>query len=204
MLNFNPDTTYIFSDPHFCHKNIINYCSRPFEFSTDGVNKMNETILNNIISTVPDGSSLICLGDWTMMYSKANQKYIESVFLILKEHKYILYSLLGNHDINFDKGNLYNLNPTKYFLDNGFQECWSGPTIVNNFFILSHEPIQLEANSIYVNLHGHIHNTAICDLTQYPIKPNAYNHFYNCCMDIHDFKPILFREIFNYFNSFNS
>ena len=36
---------YITSDLHYHHRNILKYCNRPYEFSSEGVAKMNEDIL---------------------------------------------------------------------------------------------------------------------------------------------------------------
>jgi calcineurin-like phosphoesterase family protein len=51
--------TYIISDTHFDHANIIKYCGRPFS----SVKEMNKTMLNNWNNTVNDNDTVYFLGD---------------------------------------------------------------------------------------------------------------------------------------------
>jgi len=55
----NPKNTFLFSDPHFDHANIIKYCHRPFK----NVDEMNNTILKNYNKTVKENSLVYFLGD---------------------------------------------------------------------------------------------------------------------------------------------
>jgi len=58
--------TYITSDLHAFHKNIIVYCKRPYEFSWEGVSKMNEDILKQF-DELPAGSTIINLEMWLLI-----------------------------------------------------------------------------------------------------------------------------------------
>lgn len=42
FLGYPPEKVYITSDLHLFHTNIIQYCNRPFEFSSKGCSEMNE------------------------------------------------------------------------------------------------------------------------------------------------------------------
>lgn len=179
------ERTWIFSDPHFNHKNIIKYCSRPFSFDAEGVDAMNRSILDSIEAVVPDGSNLICLGDWAMMYSEESWDYIRTVMDELSSgHGYHVYTLLGNHD----RGKYHGEPTVKEFSRLPFEGVWEFPTIINDYLILSHEPVMLESNSIYVNLHGHIHDAKLVDCDTY--KGGPVNHYVNCCLDANGMKPL--------------
>ena len=69
---------YITSDLHFDHKNIIKYCNRPYEFSLEGVAKMNEDILKQF-DELPAGSTIINLGDIALNSSLKFDKLKEFV-----------------------------------------------------------------------------------------------------------------------------
>ena len=51
--------TWLFSDPHFDHANIIRYCERPFK----DVEEMNETLLRNYRELVGPDDGVYFLGD---------------------------------------------------------------------------------------------------------------------------------------------
>ena len=63
MFEINPRNTFLFSDPHFDHANIIRYCKRPFK----NVELMNKTILNNYNKVVKDNSLVFFLGDMAFL-----------------------------------------------------------------------------------------------------------------------------------------
>lgn len=49
----------IFSDPHFCHTNILKYCERPF----DSIEHMNDSFIQNYNARVDPGDHTLWLGD---------------------------------------------------------------------------------------------------------------------------------------------
>lgn len=75
------------SDVHFGHKNIIRYSNRPFNSVTD----MNETLIRNWNSVVPENGVVYSLGDFA--FSK-----IEEVESILHRLNGRIYMISGNHD----------------------------------------------------------------------------------------------------------
>jgi len=87
-IEVDPKNTFLFSDPHFDHKNIIRYCHRPFK----NVNQMNETILKNYNKKVKKNSLVYFLGD--MAYGRGSRGAI-FWFKQLKGH---IIWLKGNHD----------------------------------------------------------------------------------------------------------
>lgn len=52
--------TYLISDTHFDHVNIIDYCHRPF----NTIHQMNETIVRNWNNAVSRNDTVYFLGDW--------------------------------------------------------------------------------------------------------------------------------------------
>ena len=59
VLDQKDRTIWFTSDTHFGHKNIIQYCSRPW----DNVEKMNEDIINNWNAIVKPNDIVFHLGD---------------------------------------------------------------------------------------------------------------------------------------------
>jgi calcineurin-like phosphoesterase family protein len=88
MTEINPKNTFLFSDPHFDHKNIIRYAHRPFK----NVEQMNKTILKNYNKIVKDNSSVFFLGDMTL------RKGARGLNFWLKQLKGNIIYFRGNHD----------------------------------------------------------------------------------------------------------
>jgi calcineurin-like phosphoesterase family protein len=206
MLQLNKDSTYIFSDTHFYHKNIIKYCNRPWELSDNGVEQMNIDIFNNIVSTIPNNSVAIDLGDSGMMYNIKVQKLEENLIKSLKDKNCYIIHILGNHDkvlSSKDNGPLtaYEwFNGLRFSKDKGIYfsgiKCdivTEGPIIVNDNIILSHEPVQNVAEP-YLNIHGHTH-----DKSAFSDDPTfdkcLLKNYFNASLDVIEFKPILLNEL---------
>jgi len=162
-------TTYITSDWHYNHTNIIKYASRPF----DSIEEMNKTLIKNWNNTIKKDDAVFFLGD--LCYC-GSQDLIDLVQK-LNGYKNII---LGNHDnhsiITYQKA--------------GFRTISKHPIIINHNVILSHEPIALR-NSDFYNIHGHIHDLD----TNYITEKNPTKYF-NACVEKTDFKPVTFREIY--------
>lgn len=148
---------YIFSDPHYAHKNICRGTtnwrtpkgeipiSQTRDFET--VEKMNETIIRNINNVVGQNDVAICLGDWSFSGFETIREFRER--LIVKE----IHLILGNHDdfIERNRGNI--------------REIFTTVTHYNRLeldeykFELLHYPISSWRNMKRgsMMLHGHCH-----------------------------------------------
>lgn len=133
--------TYIWSDLHLGHTNIIKYCNRPFT----SVDEMDNLILSNWRKTVKSGDIIINLGD-VKMCSKWNQASLKPLIHGLPGHKILV---LGNHDRSV---------PLNWWRDVGFDEVYPHPIIYREWYILSHEPVFLNEHLPYINIHGHTHD----------------------------------------------
>lgn len=86
MLKINTENTFIISDLHFGHNNIIRYCDRPYS----SVEEMNSALIENWNNTVSEDSIVFFLGDFSM---RTNQ------YGILNSLKFgKIYWIVGNHD----------------------------------------------------------------------------------------------------------
>mgnify|MGYP006440278361 FL=1 len=81
--------TWFYSDPHFFHEKIIEYCNRPF----DNVKQMNEAILENLNAVIKPKDFVYCLGDvfyWRIAFAR-----MEAMFRLMPGRKFLI---IGNHD----------------------------------------------------------------------------------------------------------
>ena len=68
-----------------------------------------------------------------------------------------LFLILGNHD-NF---HLPNERSIKFYYDLGFDKVYDTPIIIEDNFILSHEPVYISPANNFINLYGHVHDLDI-------------------------------------------
>jgi calcineurin-like phosphoesterase family protein len=155
---------YMISDMHFGHPNIIKYENRPFT----SVEEMTDVMVKNWNATVKQDDKIFVLGD-VSFYNKEKTKEILDM---LNGSKALI---LGNHD---------NERSTQWWYDVGFSEVYKYPIIYDNFYILSHEPIYLNENMPYANIHGHIHHL------KYDSK-----QFFNVSVECINYTPIKFEDI---------
>jgi calcineurin-like phosphoesterase family protein len=132
---------FLISDTHFGHDKIIQYEKRPF----DNANQMNRTIISNWNNAVHCEDIVYHLGDFQLGCSR-------------EELRKIIYSLNGKiilvagnhdfHDINWYRNNvsdkIIQVSPT--------------PIILDEWFILSHEPKYITKSELFCNIYGHVHN----------------------------------------------
>lgn len=173
--NFMNDNIWFTSDTHFGHANIIKYCNRPFS----SVEEMNKTIIDNWNSVVGKDDIVWHLGD----FSLGNKNNIE----LVKQLNGKINIVLGNHDTQ---------HISKYY-EVGFHRVYDRPTIIGNFFILSHAPLQwIKDDEPYANIYGHVHNMEM------------YNTFTknSCCVctERWNYTPVKFKNIINEFKVLNN
>ena len=186
--------TYIISDLHFYHNNIIKYCNRPFWKNNfpDSLS-MNEYLLKQIDS-LPRNSILINLGDVSMINNIDVLDFKYLVHRMSKNNK-MLILILGNHDC-FKRKPLKG-KELEFYKEAGFDLVFNKPIYLNNLdVILSHSPIQLSKNSSVCNIHGHIHNSL---LSKEFLNGNV-NKYFNASVDVTGFKPVLLTDALNSFN----
>lgn len=163
--------TFITSDTHFGHSNIIKYCKRPYKVeggnrnpaNVPEVKRMNEDILQ-LFDRLPADCDIWHLGDF--WFQGGNPKAFSSDELVLnidnavkriKQNGRRIFLVLGNHD----NGRLNNMSSVDYYLDRGFDKVYDSPVILEDKWILSHEPVWIEPGSHFVNLYGHTHDLVI-------------------------------------------
>ncbi len=83
--------------------------------------------------------------------------------------------IIGNHDKD---------RSVAWWRETGFNEVYQYPIIYNDFFILSHEPVYLNENMPYANIHGHIHHLKYAD-----------RQFFNVSVECIDYTPISFEKV---------
>lgn len=163
--------TFITSDTHFGHSNIIKYCNRPYKVeggnknqaNVPEVKRMNEDILK-VFDELPENCDIWHLGDF--WFTGGNRKdfltedtltSISNAVERIRQKGRRLFLVLGNHD----NGKILDYTRLDYYLKVGFDKVYDSPVIVEDKYILSHEPVWLEPGSHFVNLHGHTHDLCI-------------------------------------------
>lgn len=131
------------SDQHFGHKNILRF--EPYHRPFDTVEEMNETLIENYNNVVGRNDIVWHLGDFC--FGKDNL----AIAGRLNGHKKLV---MGNHDTYQSSEYL------KYFVK------LYGCTFVHQF-MLTHVPVRLTPNTMYGNIHGHLHSKKIEDDPRY-------------------------------------
>jgi calcineurin-like phosphoesterase family protein len=139
--------TFVISDPHFHHNNIIRYCNRPFS----SVENMNSSLIINWNNVVGTDDLVVVNGDFMM------GKYDLGIFNYLKGKKILV---KGNHDhkATYELG-WESVHDIFEFRDNGKK------------VVMCHYPIEIwnEQSHSSVHLYGHVHDKSVGH------KPNRHN-----------------------------
>lgn len=133
-------TIWITSDHHFGHKNIKDYCNRPFE-STE---EMDDVLIQKWNSTIKANDLVYHLGDFCF----GGYKNAE---IFLSRLKGRIKFIRGNHDTSW-----FNKLDVEQKLSDIFEL-----KLNKELFVLSHYPLLSWNKSYYgsTNCHGHTHGT---------------------------------------------
>lgn len=166
--------TYIISDTHFNHFNIIKYCDRPFK----DIDEMNNTITNNWNAIVKKDDIVYHLGDFFL-----GSKY--DLSNIVEKLNGTIYLIRGNHD----------RLTIKSYEDCGIKVLKNAPIIIDEYKImLSHRPLpDTMIKKGYINIHGHIHQKKLEDI--YDTTLFDKDKHINVSCDVLNFKPILLSNL---------
>lgn len=166
--------TWVYSDPHFYHKNIVkfeNYDGTPLR-PWDDAEQMTEEMIEWYNEIVNDEDRVYILGD--IAFTATNmRRAVER----LKGRKCLV---PGNHE------------PTKmrrYF--DLFDDVRG--YVIKKGFIMSHIPIHEGSLSRWeLNIHGHLHNNAV---TLSSSRGEIDERYYCACVERTNFRPKLLDEI---------
>lgn len=168
-------TVWVTSDTHFSHKNIIEYCARPF----NDIYYMNEALVNNWNECVKPDDTIIHLGDVAMNSLETIDKYMSRLCMGK-------YSILcaGNHD----QGKRHKL------LEKYFDEVYDKPVALfynGKCFIVVHNPEDAKHLHLMQNkyiLYGHVHDNA-------PTGYDPATRSFHVGVDTNDYRPVDLDEI---------
>lgn len=154
---------YVIADLHFGHKNVIEYCNRPFAT----VEEMDAAMICKWNSVVKDEDTVYVLGDFILT---RNMDKIKDLVSRLRGHKVLV---MGNHDTRKPKD----------YIEAGFIQATRKPILLEPRLVLMHEPpaeddIWFRCDYIF----GHVHD-----------KKCAADDYGNCaCVsaDRIDFTPV--------------
>ena len=196
-------SVYIISDPHFSDQDSFEFRAKnnkiPEYIKT--VEELDDFIISNVNKAAHKNDCLIVLGD---------VGNIECVTKLKVGYKVLL---LGNHDrgadyykrivtditdLKVDLAKAAKL-PKELFMSGGeldnhvifdnklFDEVYSGPLMISDKIILSHEPI-IPCPDYLVNLCGHVH------AKDHRFKVDN-RQYYNFCAEAIDYKPVSLGEL---------
>ena len=160
MHNISDEKVFFIADTHFGSEKIFRYENRPF----DSVSEMDESIVDNWNNTVSENDIVWFLWDFGS----------DSFFPKLNWKKYLV---KWNHE----------WEDNDYYRRLWFIEVYDMPVLLDNFWILSHEPLYVNANMPYANIFAHVHLDP-------KYKTVSVQSFCVSCDRIW-FKPISFAEI---------
>lgn len=163
--------TWIISDTHFRHKNIIKYCNRPMHHD--------KLMVDNWNKVVKEDDTVLHLGDLAVWYGPDHSEALDMA-LYLPGKKFML---RGNHDL---------LEDEEFFVFTGFN-------VVDEFVqkfgqtrvLFSHYPDTERGHLWDLNVHGHIHNNQSRD------HQNLSSKWINVSIEVMDYKPVRLREVLN-------
>lgn len=176
------------SDTHFNHKNIIDYCNRPFS----SVEEMNEKLIENWNKTVKENDYVFHLGDF-IMGDRNHLPYI------VKKLNGFINLVPGNHDTK---------QSLKWFKEHNKHKLFDKNIIwrKNDYsFELTHNPYRAYQDHDYV-LCGHIHTNwkvKKCGETIETYASHAHSDkefvtkklFLNVGVDVWNYTPVSCEEI---------
>jgi calcineurin-like phosphoesterase family protein len=158
--------TFLIADLHFWHLRVLDYSNEHDLFSS--IEQRNETLISNWNKTVKKSDTVYFLGDFAF----CSREKMTELYNRLNGYKIII---MGNHDHSYS------------FFKGLFDEASRYPIIIEDFYILSHEPVYINDQMPYFNIFGHVHNSP-------QFKDFSNKHFIVSVERI-GYKPISLNEI---------
>jgi calcineurin-like phosphoesterase family protein len=155
-------TTWFTSDPPYGHRNIIDYCKRPFA----SVEAMNEALIANYNAVVKAGDTVIIVGVVTL-----DERKVKDVLAQLNGVKHLI---VGNHDACHPANKRYRERNVQRYFDYGFASVELQRVVdygaAMGTVLITHVPIGstryveyqptvdgLASDNVRWVIHGHVH-----------------------------------------------
>jgi calcineurin-like phosphoesterase family protein len=167
--DIDPATTWLISDTHFGHKNIIEFCHRPTDFE--------QIIMEEWASAVGDNDTVLHLGD--LVY-KGNASFRALIAPHLTGARKLLVS--GNHD----KQRYSFYKKCGFRLASPFSIMWGNTEVSFSHYPWGPPDDEGRMPENYLRIHGHIHNNGY---TRSAYVPFLKNHI-NMSVEQTKFKPV--------------
>ena len=163
---------WVTSDTHFSHKNIIQYCNRPFE----NIDQMNETLIKNWNDAIAPHDIVIFCGDFCFARTAEAGSVTERFANQLNGLKLIV---KGNHDFKKFRYTQHGFRAEFYQLFDFGR------------FLFCHRPDNLYEwhNDYDFVFFGHVHDK---------MPAVTYINTINVCLDYNNLQPL---DITNYFTA---
>lgn len=156
--------TFFIADTHFGDQRILRYENRPFP----SVEAMDAEMILRWNQVVSAEDRVYVLGDF------GGNGREETLLSQLNGTKYLI---KGNHDTL----------PNEAYRAAGFAEVYDLPVLLDQFWILSHDPLYVCENMPYANLFGHIHAS--------PLFKDYSSQHVCVCVERTDYAPISFDAL---------
>jgi len=156
---------WLWSDPHFEHKRVIEFCNRPFP----SIDDMKMAMVNNYNNTISEGD--VCIWGGDIVFGSTTYANEETLPLFKKGYNI---QVMGNHDFNKKK-----IRPLEF----DERHLLINIVIDDVEIIITHYPCKYN-NRDLLNIHGHIHH-----------KKSEEPYQFNISVDAIGFKPINMTKI---------
>ena len=158
--------TWLVSDTHFGHANIVRYCRRPINH--------NKIMMDNWCKVIMPDDDVLHLGDLAIWYGIQEQYWLNKAKDLPGKKKMIR----GNHDL-LSRGQYSKLG---YRIVAPFRQEINGVV-----YYFTHDYCWKNNRTTWkINIHGHVHNH----------KSHRWSHYHiNVSMEVMDYKPIRLREL---------
>ena len=177
------DSIFFTSDLHFGHKNILNFCKRPWETTEE----MDKALITNWNSVVPKDGIVFDLGDFAFA---PNSRWKEIIGQLNGEHHLIL----GNHDITRYPG-----HQVMELFAGVYQQLHL--KIENKHVILNHYPFLCYGGSYRapenatIQLYGHVHSGPDADGLDIERLKYLFPYQYDVGIDNNNYTPVSWKQI---------
>jgi len=184
-LKFNSEEQNIFftADQHFQHKNIIEFCNRPFKT----VREMDHVLVSNWNAKVGEEDIIFVLGDFCWGSNKSWSYLLQN----LNGKKYLI---IGNHDKNVSHRHWVEIDHIMNLFIHD-PEIDDGQRItLCHYPMLSWYQSHRGAWQLYGHLHGKLTNNNLGD-GKYDIKNKVICRQLDVGVDPHNFTPLSYEEV---------